>query len=265
MATLAHLSDLHLGGPRSHADRARRLVDTLLEAQIDHVVVTGDLTAGGRREEYALFQRIFEPLLLRGKVTVVPGNHDRCGDDAGSLMHPGQRVWTRALEGLHLVCVDSTAPHNRSAFRSHGELSRATVEAVDAALAQAAPHSLVAVLLHHHVVELPEETLGEWFAVRFGWPHADELELGDALLRRCVGRADLVLHGHRHVPRTFRVAGTEARPLRIFNAGSSTELSSARLFTHHRGALQGEPVWSHEHAALLAEGAAAEPLWCLAA
>jgi 3',5'-cyclic AMP phosphodiesterase CpdA len=263
MATLAHLSDLHLGGPRTHADRARQLVSTLVEAQVEHVVVTGDLTQSGRSEEYALFLEIFDPLLRRGKVTVVPGNHDRGNDDAGRHMHPGCRVWTRTLQGLHLVCVDSTAPHNKTSFRSHGELSRDTLDEVDAALADAAAGSLVAVLLHHHVVRLPEETLGEWFAVRFGWPHANELELGDALLRRCLGRADLVLHGHRHVPRSFRVAGPEARPLRIFNAGSSTELSSARLFTHQHGALVGEPVWSHDHLGLV--NAEPAPVWSLAA
>lgn len=265
MATLAHLSDLHLGWSRAQTLRAQQLVQTLLDENVDQVVVTGDLTQGGRVDEYELFQEVFQPLLRRGKVTFVPGNHDRCGDDAGGLMHPGQRVWTRKLPGLHLVCVDSTAPHNKHSFRSHGEMSRETLEAASAALDTAARGSLVAVLLHHHVVRLPEETLGEWFAERFGWPHAQELELGNELLKRCLGRADLVLHGHRHIPRCFRVAGPEERPLRIFNAGSSTELSSFRLFTHAGGALVADPVWSHERKAGRVAPQVPAPVWSLAA
>ena len=67
--TLAHISDLHLGRSRETTDRAAALCRTLVDADIDHVVVTGDVTNGGRREELALFARVFAPLMAAGRLT----------------------------------------------------------------------------------------------------------------------------------------------------------------------------------------------------
>lgn len=125
--------------------------------------------------------------------------------------------------------------------RSHGTLCQHTLDSVERALELAPDDALVTILLHHHVVPLPVEGLGEWFAEKFGWPHAAELPpLGRELLRRVSGRCDLVLHGHRHVPWHFRFTG--ARPLQVFNAGSSTELGAFRVFYHEGSTLQA-PVW----------------------
>ncbi len=157
----------------------------------------------------------------------------------------GQRVSVREDEGLYLVRVDSTAPHNDLSWRSHGDLCARTLARVDQALSDAPPFALVAVLLHHHVVPLPTESVQEWFADRMGWPHARELQLGAQLLKQARGRCDLVLHGHRHVPRHLEVAGCSARPLQVFNAGSTSQLGAFRLFHHQGGKLQGPATWQH--------------------
>jgi Icc protein len=125
------------------------------------------------------------------------------------------------------VCIDSTAPHNKSTFRSHGDLCATMLDAVDEALTLAPRGWTRAVLLHHHVLPMPVEGLGEWFAHRFGWPHAAELPLGRELLRRIEGRVDLVLHGHKHVPRE-----TVTNRIRVANAGCSTVLGAYRVFEH---------------------------------
>jgi 3',5'-cyclic AMP phosphodiesterase CpdA len=234
MKTLAHLSDLHLGESPMHQRRAARLVDLVLELGVDHVVVTGDVTHHGLFTEYELFEGLFRPLRAqgpkRGRLTVVPGNHDRAGDDVAELLCDELRVSVDARDELFMVCIDSTAPHNRRTFRSHGALGDDMVAAVREALALAPRGCLSCVLVHHHVLPLPVEGLGEWFADTFGWPHAGELPLGRELLRRVAGRCDLLLHGHRHVPRHVELSG--ARPLQVFNAGSSTQLQGFRLFTH---------------------------------
>jgi predicted phosphodiesterase len=242
MATLAHLSDLHLGASPAHERGAAALVASLREARVDHVVLTGDVTESGRIDEYELFQSLFLPLRREGRLTVVPGNHDRSGDDVAELLSDELRVSVDARDGVFMVCVDSTAPHNRSLFRCHGTLCERTLDGVDEALGLAPPGVLVTVLLHHHVLPLPVESFGEWFADTCGWPHAAELPLGRALLERVRGRCDLVLHGHRHVPRHFQVDG--ARPLQVLNAGSSTGLGAYRVLRHEAGVVR-EVRWVH--------------------
>jgi 3',5'-cyclic AMP phosphodiesterase CpdA len=237
MATLAHLSDLHLGESPRNALVARRLVEHLLDSGVDHVALTGDVTHGGQMSEYELYLEIFAPLLRRKKLTVVPGNHDRAGDGVAELLSDELRVSVDARDGLFFVCVDSTAAHNRRAFRSHGALCEHTLASVDRALELAPRGATSAVLLHHHVLPLPVEGVGEWFADRMGWPHAGELPLGRELLRRILGRCDLVLHGHRHVPREFLVE--HPRVLRVANAGSSTALGAYRVYRHEAGRVEG--------------------------
>ena len=156
--TLAHLSDLHFGQGPAREAMARALCQSVMESSIDHVVVTGDITHRGRDIEMASFLQVFDPLLRQGRMTVVPGNHDRVGDDAGRTLMKGRRVAVEEHGGLYLVLVDSTAEHNRSYWACHGELTRRMLDEVDAALDAAPERSLVAVLMHHHLVELPVES-----------------------------------------------------------------------------------------------------------
>ena len=236
----AHLSDLHLG---ASAERTEVLVRKLLAEDIEHVIVTGDLTHQGAFAEFGLFLDVFEPLLRRGRLTFIPGNHDRTGEDVGADWMNGQRVRTELHDGLYLVCVDSTGPHNRSYFAAHGDLCRTVLEQIDNAVSAAPPNTVVTVLLHHHLVPLPEESVPEWLVTRLGFPNAGELELGADLLARLQQRCDLVLHGHRHKPREFTFGANSSRKLSMYNAGSSTELGAYRVFEHHCGQVVGEPSW----------------------
>lgn len=243
LRTLAHLSDLHLDLSPSSDTTAQALVESLLTGRVDHVVVTGDLTHQGGRREYQRFRELFAPLLDAGRLTFIPGNHDRTGEDAGRAWMNGQKVRVEEHEGLYLVCVDSTGPHNRDYFACHGVLTPGVLDAVDSALSAAPLGALTAVLLHHHVLPLPEESFPERLATRLGWPHAAELALGAELVQRIQGRCDLILHGHRHVPREIDLGRPRGRALRIYNSGSSVELGRFRVFSHVGGRLTGEPLW----------------------
>lgn len=215
----------------------------LVRAAVDHVVLTGDVTHHGRNAELDTFHRIFRPLLANARLTVVPGNHDRTGEDAGARLMHGERVAIHETDGLYLVRVDSTAPHNRSAIASHGDLCNRVIADAALALSAAPAGSLKVLALHHHVVPLPEEGFLERLSTLVGLPHARELRLGSQLLRLVEGRCDLVLHGHRHVPRSFTVAGQGGGSLLVSNAGCSTELMKARLYTHAEGRLVSPPRW----------------------
>ena len=238
--TLAHLSDLHLG--RSEADTIglRRAVTALVDADVDHVVVTGDITDGGQFEQLACFRRLTAPIADR--LTVVPGNHDRIGEDAGRLLMRG-RVVTETRDGLHLVRIDSTAPHNRIAWLSHGRMCQQVLQQVDDALDSVPIGLMTVVALHHHVVPLPAEGFWEQISEVLRLPNHSELALGTELLKALRSRCDLVLHGHRHVPRQFIVDEDGPRPLRVFNAGSTTSLGAFRTFDFADGRLRGDPQW----------------------
>jgi 3',5'-cyclic AMP phosphodiesterase CpdA len=223
---------------------ARELVWGLEAAGVDHVVATGDITDTGRAHELAQFHEVFAPLIAQGRLTVVPGNHDRLGDDPGAAFMDGQRVDTVELDGAYLVRVDSTGPQNRaSSVSSHGSLCERVLDQISEALERAPAGALTAILMHHHPVVLPPDGILERISNSFGFPFALELALGEEMLRRVLGRCDLVLHGHRHVPSAHVLDPQGLRPLRVYNAGCSVARRGANVFTHAAGALVAEPRW----------------------
>ncbi|MHB8875680.1 MAG: metallophosphoesterase family protein, partial [Myxococcaceae bacterium] len=208
-------------------------------------VVTGDITHGGRRSELARFRELFRPLISTGRLTVVPGNHDRLGDDVADELMAAPRVNAVTAGGLFLVRVDSTGPHNRELLKSQGHLASEDLEEVDRLLASAPADSLRVVLMHHHPLRLPEDTFWERQLSRFLSAQCGaELERGAELVRRVYPRCDLLLHGHRHQPCELGLLLDERdRPLSLVNAGCSPQMRKARVFTHAKGQLAGAPAW----------------------
>jgi len=98
---IAHLSDLHAGATTDES--LQRLVRAVLRSGADHVAITGDVTHRGRGAELERFRRAFEPLLGNGRAVIVPGNHDRLGDDLEAELMPGERVQVSAGQGLWMV------------------------------------------------------------------------------------------------------------------------------------------------------------------
>jgi 3',5'-cyclic-AMP phosphodiesterase len=239
--SLVHLSDLHFGGGHRLEHRCAELVGALVANRVDHVVVTGDITEHGTSAELERFLVMFEPLSTSQRLTIVPGNHDRLGDDVGDLIMAGRRVLIDRRPGLHLVRVDSTRTNPGWAFVAHGELDDVDLDAIDVAIRQAEPDALVVVLLHHHPVAIPHESRIEALGAALGLPYGEALAAGGELLARLRGRCDLVLHGHRHRPHALELPGV--RPLTVYNAGCSPALRSARMFTHAGGRLLAPAQW----------------------
>ena len=173
----------------------------------------------------------------------MPGNHDCLGDDVSGAIMSGPRVQSALpSRSLHRA-RQLDGPHNRSWLNGHGSLDDDDLDAIDVALDAAPAGHLVVIALHHHVLPMPEEHAMERLSSWLGFVFTAELPRGRDLLARVRGRCDLVLHGHRHVPRSARLFGPP-RPTHIFNAGSSTELARVRVFTHNgAGHLLGGPLW----------------------
>ncbi len=235
--TLIHISDLHIGRDARSDRRAAHLARALADANAEAILLTGDVTHRGRRAELERFEELFAR--IRATLIIVPGNHDRIGDDVATLLMGGPRVQVDRRDGLYVVRVDSTAAHNRSPIDSHGELTNGDVEAVVAAVDCAPEHHLVVVMLHHHVLPLPEDHLGERLATFLGWPCADELPLGLELISRIGGRCQLIVHGHRHRAGEVTIGDEGGRDLQVLNAGSSPQLGRVREVTYQRGRVCG--------------------------
>lgn len=235
MRRLVHISDLHIGRDAKTDAAALALCESLVAEDVDAVLVTGDVTHRGRRAELAAFERMFAPLADR--MSIVPGNHDRAGEDMAQALMPGARVQAELRDGLFVVRLDSTAPHNRRLIDSHGALTPRDIAAIDEAVASAPPGALVVLMLHHHLLPLPEDHWGERLASLLGLPNAAELRLGRDLIGRILGRCDLVLHGHRHRTGEVVCRSEGLRSLHVLNAGSTPELGRARLIEHAAGSI----------------------------
>lgn len=242
--SLVHLSDLHFGAGRRLEQRCASLALRLARERIDVAIVTGDVTEHGTLAELERFMAVFTDLGASQRLVVVPGNHDRLGDDVAELIMGGERVRIERRPGLHLVLVDSTRRNPGWAFVAHGELTAADLDAIDAAIDDAEPDALVVVLMHHHPLPLPHESRLEAIGAALGLPFGDALAAGGELVARIRGRCDLLLHGHRHRPLAHRLPGE--RPLIVHNAGCSPALEAAARFDHARGRLLCGPRWIGE-------------------
>lgn len=234
MNEFVHISDLHIGAGPSADRAAARLCDVLMEEHRGPVLLTGDVTHRGRRHELERFRALFAPLLRAGRLVVVPGNHDRLGDDVRDALMPGPRVQAVQRGALFVVRLDSTGPHNRRWVDGHGEVTERDIDDVEAALRGAPSGTQSVLMLHHHPLPLPHDHAAERLVTLLGWKSARELDTGRVLLSRIRGLCDAVFHGHRHVPAQINPWPADARPLRIFSAGSSTLQRRFRTFRSAR-------------------------------
>jgi len=200
--TVAHISDLHAGSPYFVPNLMDRAVVEVNELAPDIVLVTGDLTEMGFKQEYLLaksyLDRIECPDLL-----VIPGNHD--SRHVGYVHFEeliGPRSCTLSKEGVTIVGIDSTEPD-----LDHGHIGRARYRWLEEKFAHEARFRIF--MLHHHLLPIPGT----------GRERNVVYDAGDALevLQHC--KVNLVLSGHKHVPYAWRL-----EDLFVVNAGTACSL-----------------------------------------
>lgn len=81
--TLVHVSDPHLSRQfyREHLKSFKLLLRMILEREVDHIVLSGDIVSTGDPDDFYVAREIFNrfELLSPDRLTVVPGNHDIFG------------------------------------------------------------------------------------------------------------------------------------------------------------------------------------------
>ncbi len=173
-----------------------RIVSDLKAAQVDYIVMTGDLVNFGLEAEFAAGAGWLAELGPPERVGVVPGNHEALVRDcAGPLArHWGPYVsgddgragfpWVRRRDGVALIGLSSAVP-SPPLFAS-GTVGRAQRAALGRILAETGRAGLCRVVLVHH----PPTPVTLW---------RKRLTDGPALCEVIARHgAELVLDGHTH-------------------------------------------------------------------
>ena len=202
---IAHLSDLHCGGPYFEAALLERAISEINELRPDMVICTGDLTTFGFKHEYQMARQYLDRIDCDAFV-VVPGNHD--ARNVGYVHFEqlfGNRASVLRKDGVTVVAVDSTEPD-----LDHGQIGRGRYSWIEEQFA-AAPSEFRIFVLHHHLLPVPGT----------GRERNVVYDAGDAIECLLRARVHLVLSGHKHVPYAWRLEN-----LFVVNTGT---VSSLRL------------------------------------
>ena len=266
---IGHLSDLHVSDRRRYprngfaardCDRhslklLRGLLGALREAEVDHLVVTGDLTLSSEASEFERVGELLRPWAEKGRLTVVPGNHDvwtaeanangrflrTIGPDGKGMRRPAAVYPYPVILSPDLVLVGlDSARYGDEPYETPGRLGAAQLQALRDLLREHAKEGRAVLLaLHHHLV-LPRERVPSDACV-------SHMPLADAdKLVRLVAELPVaaVMHGHRHTAFRLNLPGASG-PTPVLCAGSASRVADepvrrarAYLYEVDRGGLR---------------------------
>lgn len=200
---IAHLSDLHTGSQYFVSNLLDRALVEVNDLGPDVVVVTGDLTSMGFRQEYREVKEYIDRLTC-SDVVVVPGNHD--SRNVG-YAHFERLFATRETvvrkNGVTIVGVDSSEPD-----LDNGRIGRHRYPWIREAFMER-PEDFKVFALHHHLLPIPGT----------GRERNIVDDAGDVLEVLIECGVQLVLCGHKHVPHAWRLEN-----MYVVNAGTVATL-----------------------------------------
>ncbi len=199
--TICQISDIHCGSPYFIPDLLERSILEINDCDPTAVVVSGDLTDAGYRQEFeeaAEYVRRFECQNLM----VIPGNHD--SRNVGYIHFErlfGDRYSVIEFEGAIMVGADSSEPD-----LNDGRVGREHYDFIHESFANAGDRLKIFVV-HHHLI--PIHGTGRERNIVF--------DAGDVLELLADTGVDLVLSGHKHVPYCWRLEN-----MFVVNAGTAS-------------------------------------------
>jgi 3',5'-cyclic AMP phosphodiesterase CpdA len=201
--TICQISDIHCGNAYFIPELLDRTIIEINRANPTVVVVAGDLTDAGYREEFARAAEYIARIECEN-VMVIPGNHD--ARNVGYIHFErlfGERQSIMDLDDVVLVGVDSSEPD-----LNDGQVGREHYGFIEGAFCDARD-KLKVFVVHHHLIPLPGT----------GRERNIIFDAGDVLEKLVEARVDLVLSGHKHVPYSWRL-----EDMLIVNAGTASTL-----------------------------------------
>lgn len=211
VASDPHVSPTERGTWKLYHRSEQRLRTAVTEANrrdVDALVIPGDLTKDGAREEFA---RVGDLLgSAEAPVLAVPGNHDVPktfdGVDTPPVTRfvdrytPGTMPYVRRVEGVDVVGVNSASAEDGSLADHHlGAVSDEQLDWLEAML----PGLETPVVVMHHNLSHASSHTGQFPNADF-YRTTNHRELAGVLAE---GGASLVLSGHIHWPATATVRG----------------------------------------------------------
>ena len=175
--TICQISDIHCGNAYFIPELLDRTIIEINRANPTVVVVAGDLTDAGYREEFAQAAEYIARIECEN-VMVIPGNHD--SRNVGYIHFErlfGERQSLMGLDDVVLVGVDSSEPD-----LNDGQVGREHYGFIEEAFSDARD-KLKVFVVHHHLIPLPGT----------GRERNIIFDAGDVLERLVEARVDLVL------------------------------------------------------------------------
>lgn len=228
MALLAHISDLHLG--KHDPSVLERVIELVNERDPDLILMTGDVLESWSPRDYDMTGKLFAK--FKADILPNPGNWDeKRGGEIMFRKHPfflerfkKYTVKTRAfgrmlsypllkeVDDITFIAFDST-----EADLSDGEIGLEQIIKAEYMLDEAGDEKLRIMTMHHQLTSFPG--LAAVSAVR---------DCGNALRFAFKNGIDMVLGGHKHIPRADYIVGSSAgkkENLAVVHAGTISSLS----------------------------------------
>ena len=184
---IAQISDIHAGSPFFITNLLTRTIFELNELKPNVVIVTGDITTMGFRQEYTTAKSFINQIKCKN-IVVVPGNHD--ARNVGWVHFEdlfGPRSTTLDVRGATIVAIDSSEPD-----LDIGRIGRETYKKIAQSFKGKKGVRIFA--MHHHLISVPGT----------GRERNIIYDAGDVLEVLQNNDVDLVLSGHKHVPWAWR-------------------------------------------------------------
>jgi len=207
---IAHVSDIHVGKVNFLPEKLESCIKEVNEISPDFLVLTGDITMFGFKDEYERAKEYIDQ--FQQEKLVIPGNHDaRYRGDIyfEKYFGHGSRVMNLS-DDLSVIGLDSSVPD-----LDEGTVGRGKQRWLKKELSRVPEEKIKVVAIHHHLVPVPMT----------GRERSVLTDAGDVLRILVENGADLVLCGHRHTPYAWFLNN-----IAIVTAGSpSTEKVRANI------------------------------------
>ncbi|MGM0466543.1 MAG: metallophosphoesterase family protein [Acidobacteriota bacterium] len=199
---ILHISDTHIGGA---LDFCKEALDQTLEEvkrdKYDLIIHSGDLTQGGRREQFIQAKEILSGIDI--PYIVLAGNHDaRSGGLSLFEEYIGPLDGVRDLGDAVVIYVNSAMED-----KDQGRMGMVKFNLMRKALNDYSEKLIKIIAIHHHVIPIPMAGRERNVLYNAG-------DMLDIILKEDV---DLVLSGHRHYPNIYQIENTV-----FINAGTTS-------------------------------------------